>query len=297
MKNFSIFKIFFLCATFCQVSIAANVTYKPSDSPLLKDCSSNLIILNGDLAAGDSSKLLNTLNQLASKYQKDDCKNGFLSIQLNSNGGDVFESIKIGRVIRSYNLHTIVPFNAVCNSSCVFLLASGVRRSPIGQVGIHRPYFAAISPNLTANEIQSKRNELTKQIREFIDEIDVSQALLDKMLSVPPEKIKILSATELEELRLSIDDANYEEKQIADQASLYNLTSAEYRNRLAIADKACRQYFHNNISEYTICRESILIQISKNEAKKRLEKTITSCSNLDQEKGIKCWKKIVVMGQ
>ena len=298
MSKFIGFMGIFFIGFLCQKSFAADIKYKLSDSTLHKDyCGFNLIILSGDIVVGDSKKLLDTLSQISSRYKKDECTNGFLSLQLDSNGGDILEAMKIGRTVRANNLRTIVPFNSVCNSSCVLVLAAGVRRDPIGQVGIHRPYFSSVSPNLSTSEIQSKRNELTKKIREFIDEMDVSQILLDKMLSVPPEKVRILSQSELEELRLSVDDANFDEKKVAEQASLYNLTSSEYRKRNVIADQSCKQYFHKNISEYTICTESILLRIPKSEAKKRLFKASSFCSNLGIENGIKCWKEIVAMGQ
>jgi ATP-dependent protease ClpP protease subunit len=288
---------FLICLGICCPSYAANIYNSPSKSTY-NDCSSeNLLVFSGDIISGDSYKFREILNKITSKYKKDECKTGFLSVQLDSNGGDVIESLNIGRLIRAYNLHTIVPFSSVCNSSCVFLLAAGVRRSPMGQVGIHRPYFAEVKPGVSTSEIQSRRNDLNKKIREFLDEIDVSQSLLEKMLSIPPEKIKILSKNELEELRLSDADANYDEKKTSEIASFYNLSSLEYRNRISVVDNNCRLLSANQINEYTICKFSILLQINKTEVKIRLDKATKICSGLDKESSLLCNKKIIVLGQ
>lgn len=73
------------------------------------------------------------------------------------------------------------------------------------------------------------------------------------MLSIPPEKIKILTRTELEELRLSITDANFDEKETSYRASFYSLSSFEYRKRMAIADSRCKSISPNNSDDYVIC--------------------------------------------
>ena len=272
--------------------------YNNQSSYSITDCSRNFLIFSGDITRGDSYKFRELLNKISSKYKKDDCKRGWLAIQLDSNGGDIIESLNIGRIIREYNLRTIVPLNSVCYSSCVFLLAAGANRMPIGKVGIHRPYFAEIKPGVTASEIQSQRNDLNKKIRSFLDEVDVSQSLLDKMLSIPPEKIKILTKTELEELRLSITDANFEEKQTSEIASFFNLTSFEYRKRDAEADNTCpRSSKIEYDTNYENCRYSVLLRISKTEVIKRSGKVQKLCSDLDKDAAELCLKKILVLGQ
>jgi hypothetical protein len=295
MKKLFATVLIIICVGVYSASQAADI-YNNQSSSSFNDCASNLLVISGDILKGDSYKLRELLNKITSKYKKDECKNGWFAIQLNSNGGDITESLNIGRIIREYNLRTIVPLNSVCHSSCVFLLAAGVNRNPIGKVGIHRPYFAEIKPGVTASEIQSQRNDLNKKIRSFLDEVDVSQSLLDKMLSIPPDKIKILTETELEELRLSITDANFDEKQTSETASFYNLSSLEYRNRISTVNNNCR-FSPNNFNEYSVCKDSILLQISKTEVKKRWDKAQKLCSNLDNDAGLICLKKILVLGQ
>ena len=297
MKKLFAIVLIVICGGVSSASQAADI-YNNQSSSSFNDCSSNLLVFSGDIVKGDSYKLRELLSKITSKYKKDECKSGWLAIQLDSNGGDIIESLSIGKIIREYNLRTIVPFNSVCHSSCVFLLAAGVNRNPIGKVGIHRPYFAEIKPGVTASEIQSQRNDLNKKIRSFLDEVDVSQSLLDKMLSIPPEKIKILTKTELEELRLSITDANFEEKQTSETASFYNLSSLEYRKRDSEADNNCPRSskiiydtnFHN-------CRYSVILRISKTEVIKRSDKAQKLCSDLDKDAAELCLKKILVLGQ
>ncbi len=77
------------------------------------------------------------------------------TVYLASQGGDVLEAMKIGRLIRKLRYETFGPLNfdghivshvkfdkqnLTCASSCFFLLAAGIER--VGNVvGIHRPYL------------------------------------------------------------------------------------------------------------------------------------------------------------
>jgi hypothetical protein len=281
-----------------STAVAASISYETRiNNPT---CSANFLTISGEVVPGDALRLKKLLNEINTNYSDEDCKNGLLVISLSSNGGDVLESLKIGRVIRSFNLHTIVPNGSDCNSSCVFLLAGGVKRTPVGRVGIHRPYFLNLDNNLTASQIQTKRNELNKKIREYLDEVDVSHSLLEKMLSVPPESLKFLSIDELEEHRLAITDAAFDEKSIADQAAFYNLTSYEYRTRSRLVKSECSLLLFNEQIEgdsYIMCMYSQLLKISKAEVQRRYKKMQMQCSKIEPEKSKSCLRKTLVLGQ
>jgi hypothetical protein len=66
-----------------------------------------------------------------------------LSVYLNSPGGDVGVAMKIGRIIRSVDGETLIVAKARCYSSCALIFIAGVERFNIGELGLHRPYFAA----------------------------------------------------------------------------------------------------------------------------------------------------------
>ncbi len=77
-----------------------------------------------------------------------------------------------------------------------------------------------------------------------------------------------------------------------------NLTSFEYRKRDAEADKTCpRSTKIEYDSNFENCRYSVLLRISKTESTKRHDKSQKLCSNLDNDAGLICLKKILVLGQ
>ena len=110
-------------------------------------CRSNSLEIKGSIESGDAAKFSNFLKKSQTEYEEQGCpKSGifaepylYASVSLNSNGGDVKESMKIGYLIREREWQTFVYPNKICMSSCVFILAAGVfRQASLGKVGIHK---------------------------------------------------------------------------------------------------------------------------------------------------------------
>ena len=73
-------------------------------------------------------------------YKADQTDVGYW-LTLDSEGGDVYAALRIGRMLRKARAWTHVLKGSKCISACVFLLAGSVRRDVDGGVvGIHRPY-------------------------------------------------------------------------------------------------------------------------------------------------------------
>lgn len=261
-------------------------------------CSSNSISIRGEIASGDAGKLNNILAAIEKKYGVENCRNGLLMIIVNSNGGDANEALNIGKVIRNHSLEVVIPANSNCLSSCVFLVAGGVRRMILGNVGIHRPYFESLNSSVSTADIKIKRSEFSKKIRDYLDEMDVSQTLLEIMLSVPPESIRILTDDELQNLRLSIEDATFNEKTVSMNAANYNISSSEFRKRDAESNSKCRQLSKDRkYEEYTLCRERVLVGLTQSEAKRRLDRVEKYCDEkLSDKQWIECKKNFLVLG-
>lgn len=202
-------------------------------------CALNTLVLRDEIKPGDSVKLSNAIAQLKSRYSQDECMDGALAIQLSSTGGDVDEAMKLGRIIRRHEMRVIVPANAKCYSACVLVIAAGVERTTLGNVGVHRPYFVSLDSKASQSEVKMQRDAMNNKIKTYLNEMDVSNNLLDLMLSVTPDAIKILTESELQQLRLSIKDAAFDERQVAKQAFRYGLNSSEYRKRSAVVNQRC----------------------------------------------------------
>jgi len=236
---------------FCINALSANIydqstTLKPPCDPSIK--------LEGEIKKGDANKiesLITKINQACGDKRTQTMPR----VVLESKGGDVDEAMNIGRVIRKYGYSTKLMMvirkedeTYGCFSSCVLAFASGVYKdSESGVLGIHRPFFSTtISKDLTLDQIRMKREKLNETIRTYLNEMDVSTKLLDEMLSIPPEKIKILTKEEKSLYRLEGYDANYDEFTNARSARVYGMTPPEFRAKDAQVTKICHENSEKN---------------------------------------------------
>jgi len=264
--------IAFLLSLTCSFSNAMLVGKVQGDS---------YISLNGEITKGDLEKWI------IPTFKNDKNK----TIQLNSTGGDVEEAMKIGRYFKQNEFTVIVE--KTCYSSCVFLLAGGVYRTvyPGSNVGIHRAYFGSIDKALTSNQIRNLREKINSDLKKYLEEMDINPSLIDAMNSYPPESMKILSYDELNNFRLNIKDANYDEKQTAKMAYMNNMTSAEYRVKSSLANNACP-------SADMPCKAMNMHKLSKSEYETRYSKFDSCISKNDDSDNIRaCYRKHVARGE
>ena len=83
---------------------------------------------------------------------------------------------------------------------------------PWGKTGIHRPFFGNLEAGLSTQQIKTLRDSMNRAILAYLQEMDVSTALLDAMLAVPPEDMRILGNKELTSFRLIGSDPSWDEK-------------------------------------------------------------------------------------
>lgn len=218
-----------------------------------------------ELKDADVNQLKNEIDYINKNAQDAPCKNGKIVAYLSSSGGDIRAAIAMGRILRMNEIYAFVHNDSKCLSSCVFLFAGAVRRTVIfGKIGIHRPYFSDLNKNLSTIEIKKYREDLNNEIKKYFEEVDVSQTLLDAMLAVPPEDMRILSLGELNGYRLGFEDATFNEKVISMDAKKYGMTSADYRKREVIARYKC-----NTSKDFSVCWIATILEINEIEAKKR----------------------------
>lgn len=115
-------------------------------------------------------------------------------------------------------------------------------------VGLHRPYFADLPPNLSTSEISQKREQMRNEVASYMKEMNISVRLLDLMEAIPPEKMKMLTKSEVSDLGLDAPDPVWDEKHVANNAKYYGITSAEYRQLEQTAKRKCPYTFDMNAS-------------------------------------------------
>lgn len=206
-----------------------------------------------------------------------------VTIVIDSSGGDVFAAMKIGRLLRNADAHVST---CNCRSACVLILAAAVERTNCAgqaKVGVHRLYSTVVSTEKTTDQIRNERRAVLKQLREYLEEMSVSVALVDLMEGIPPEEIRYLTESEQQQYGLLGSDPAWNEKQVARQASFYGLTSAELRRRDAMANTRCvyrgtEQYPPDFFFEN--CRNVIRWGLTEEQYKLKEQRTRVVCNGL-----------------
>lgn len=106
---------------------------------------------------------------------------GLRTVVLDSDGGRIFEALRMASLIRARGLDTRVERN--CASACTFLLLAGKDRSAhrFAQIGFHQPDFPGVS--------QAQRNALVAENRSDYVNAGIEPAFLDRALSTPPQEM------------------------------------------------------------------------------------------------------------
>jgi len=186
---------------------------------------------------------------------------------LNSKGGDVEAAIAIGRSLRRIRATTLMWDQSECLSSCVFVLAGAVRRVLGGRIGIHRP-FSSSTEKREYQSVQLEQRRLAKLAREYLEEVNVSPALWDAMMRVPPERIRVLARPELDNFGITELDPVEQELEDAAEARKYGLSKLEFMRRKGQIDVFCaadlkRGRTVGDFEDYYNCRSRILSSRSK----------------------------------
>lgn len=198
-----------------------------------------VVTLSGAIEPGDDETLRYALAG-ANLPRRADGQSG-ITLQLDSPGGDVQTAMAIGRIVREARATTSVPQASRCASACVLILGAGVVRAPIlGTVVIHRPFFGGLSPGLSSSHVQQRYRDMRRRIDDYAFEMNLPNALIELMFSVPPERERVLARAELGTFALDGYDPVYEEQHVARLAHTWGITNAEVRGRQARMERTCR---------------------------------------------------------
>tara|TARA_B110000208_G_scaffold148877_1_gene179693 strand:+ start:394 stop:1395 length:1002 start_codon:yes stop_codon:yes gene_type:complete len=189
-------------------------------------------ILQGDIEEGDLEKLAGEYNILVTLGLINDRP---MKILLNSRGGNLIESMRIGRFVRTIGLVTMADKaissekNAQCLSACFFIFVAGKQRD-LGSddtLGVHRPYFdREYFGNLTATEAEVNYKEVINKVTEYLDEMGVRENVKDIVLNVSSDNVTYFSVSEFNSL-VGLFEPHFEEWLIARCTDFPGLERAE----------------------------------------------------------------------
>jgi hypothetical protein len=112
---------------------------------------------------------------------------------LDSIGGSAPEAIRIGRLLRETGFDTLVPTNGICQGSCIYLLAAGVKKTVKGHVGLHRPHF----PSGESAQAQHLHKNQRYDPAAYFREMNIPPRLAQDMQRIEPHRMRVLSEKEL----------------------------------------------------------------------------------------------------
>lgn len=301
-KMLKFISIFLVLLMQIQLAISAEIYAAKPNSKIIDGlgsyhCGGLALYIKGTISKGDTSKLDLILQKIKGKFGVESCNSSWpMTVHLESEGGSVDQAMELGRYIRENELSTHVSWTNKCYSSCALIFAGGVRRTDVNRgIGIHRPYFYDLKDKLTPIQVRQEIDSLNKKIEDYLQEMDISKNLLDAMLATPPNEIKVLSESELKSYRLTGEDMAYSERYISKQAKFYNMSSFEYRKKYADADRLCMS---RSINDSGDCRQSVLLNITETEYKKRYARFLTACDNIKNlMERTTCAKKYIVLSQ
>lgn len=221
-----------LASHLCLSNAAADVTFYPGPVPV--------ILISGNIKKGDFV----AVQSLAKPNTR-------LFVQLNSQGGEVDEAIRIGRLIREKEATVFVQEKNTCVSACVFILAGGVQRSVAGKVGIHRPYLEI---DMAKTDAEQKYNyaKIEADIKSYLKEVNIPSSLYDQMLRISPDRVRYLNATELQDTGLGEDDPYYREALDSRLAESQGLTKRQW---IAVQASCLKNGPNPN---YESCKQQVL---------------------------------------
>jgi hypothetical protein len=211
---------------------SAEVSYTPPSGKRLPT-----LLISGQIRREDLKDFL-AFTRVAREDDSSPAK-GFYWVDLDSIGGDVETALAMGRILRlDTGAFAHVPDNSKCFSSCVFVLAGATKRYVSGTVGIHRPY-APVDNATTASAQKQRYESLEKEVKAFLQAVNIAQELYDHMIRIPPEKVKVLSPDDLQRYGLNENDPYEDAARVAGLAKSFGISHEEFLRREAKANAEC----------------------------------------------------------
>lgn len=176
------------------------------------------ISITGEIKKGDETLFL-ALADLAATTKITMNGAPYVTVDLNSEGGNVTAAMRIGKIIRDRSMLTFVGSTAECVSACVFILQAGVDRfvADGGKIGLHRPRFPSETfAVLSASDARTKYNEAVEAFHGYWEYVGGNEKAWEMMMATPSNSMTYVTETGMIEFYGLIGmDVAYQELMIA----------------------------------------------------------------------------------
>lgn len=115
--------------------------------------------------------------------------------QLSSPGGDVFEAMTMGRLLRTRYVKTSAACHqkVCCASACALVFYGGVAWKKASQLGLHRPSRADVREIEYTASRQSTFVAIGI-IKTYLQEMEVDPSVFELMMRTPPDEVAVVTA-------------------------------------------------------------------------------------------------------
>lgn len=153
-------------------ALAASVYVTNSSSGAIQN-----VVISGEIVPGDAEKFVKVTEPIRHAL-----------VILSSPGGDVIESLQIGRLIRFRGFITAVPNDTLCVSACALIWLAGNPRfgEDRATIGFHAAY-------VYRNERQQEIGVGNALIGAYMNELGFSDQAVAFVTSTPPQGIELLT--------------------------------------------------------------------------------------------------------
>lgn len=220
------------------------------------------IVISGEIKNADADALERPANENAARLS-------WPIVNLNSDGGDVYAAMRIGRFIRKFSGTTIVLENNRCLSSCALIYIAGVHRGNDGIIGLHRPYLA--SPPQERRKVEQQIPKMFADIEKYVAEMDVTQSFYELMVNTEPSEMRLFRGDEIASI-VPRTDPTQEEIDISRLAREHGISTVEMRHRKSEA-ATCYSRFGSTSSDELVCEAAIEWGLRESVYRARIRKT------------------------
>ena len=165
------------------------------------------ITIEGPIERGDFDRFLRTVIELGRNAPE---------VFIYSKGGDAFEAMKIGSLIRALKLPTATAdgspshpmcfhgirseTNCSCESACFLIWAAGIERFG-SVVGLHRTYIDhTFLRGMDAESAASASKAVSESVARYLSEMGVPTSYIERSARVPSGEIAFLKESEISEM-------------------------------------------------------------------------------------------------
>jgi hypothetical protein len=129
-------------------------------------------------------------------------QSGARGVTFDSPGGEIYQAMELGRLIRRLDLETMAWRSFECSSACAFAFLGGVRRyAEPGSIGVHRSCLGPemVSVERAVEEIQ----QVTSDVMDYMLEMGVDPEFMQLALRYESRDMRYLSVSETEHFRVT----------------------------------------------------------------------------------------------